>query len=316
VITPEDLTVYAMVATPFTSDGDIDLDAFSQLVDQMCQAGVGIYLGSGGAGEGHALTLPELSALYRTGVEVVAGRVPVAANPPEPRTARAMLGVATAAADAGVDLVQLYSPDPGHAMEPTRAELDGYYRFLLERLDCRIALSVHANSSYRVPPDLLAALCGQFPSIEAINIVMPIDYHLEIQDALAAAVDREIRLYTSMRTMVDGLLIGCHGLLAAEPNLIPFTMQRLARSVIGDGTREETARLHRFVLELGRGVKRWHPSTARWIKMGLLVLGGPGGNGVLREPYVLPPAAEIDRMRELFDRLRVAEIEAESRAHL
>lgn len=314
MLAPEDLTAYAMVATPFTPDGELDLDAYAALLEQMCEADIGVYIGSGGAGEGHALTLPELTALYRTGVEVVQGRVPVAANPPEPRTARAMLAVATAAADSGVDLVQLYSPDPGHAMEPTPTELERYYRFLLERLDCRIALSVHANSTYRVPTALLATLCADFPQIEAVNVVMPVEYHLELQDRLGDVVDREVRIYTSMRTMVDGLLIGCHGFLAAEPNLIPFTMRRLASAVVSEGPRDELAELNRFVLELIRGVKRWHPSTARWVKMGLLVLGLPGGNGILREPYVLPAEDEIDRMRELFRRLRVAEIEEESRS--
>ena len=54
----------------------------------------------------------------------------------------------------------------------------------------------------------------------------------------------------------------------------------------------------------------WAPSTARWAKMGLRVLGLPGGNGVLREPYLLPGEDQLAEMRREFDRLGVEAFEA------
>jgi 4-hydroxy-tetrahydrodipicolinate synthase len=310
--TPDEVTVYNMMATPFKDDGSLDLDAFAQLLDNMCQANIGVYLGSGGAGEGHALSVSELRDVYRTGVEVCKGRVPVAANPREPRTAGQMLDLATAAVEEGVELVQLYSLDAGHGMKPTAAELERYYRFLLDRLDCRIAISVHAYYPYPVAPSLLADLCVSYPQIEAINVIMPMDYYLQVREAVQVA-DRDIELYTSMWTFLEGLYAGSHGVQSAEPNLIPYTMRRLADAVL-TGDTETASRLYIFVYEFMRIAQRWAPSTARWLKMGLKVLNLPGSNGVLREPYVLPDQAQIGEMSEAFTRLGVEEMEAESAA--
>lgn|GEM_PF-1235343 len=308
----DEITVYSMVATPFDDDGAVDLDAFGQLVDRMARANVGVYLGSGGAGEGHALTLGELRDLYRVGVDVAGHRVPVAANPREPRTAAQMLELALVAAGEGVDLVQLYSLDAGHGMQPTPVELERYYRFVLDRLSHPVAISVHAYYPYRVAPSLLAALCADYPNVEAVNVVMPMAYYLEVRQALAD-VPREIRLYTSMMALVDGLYAGSWGFQAAEPNLIPHTMRRFVDAVVS-GDLATASALYVFVFEFMAVVQQWAPSTARWLKMGLRVLGLPGSNGVLREPYVLPAEDQLATMRREFVALRVEEVEAESAA--
>ena len=56
-------------------------------------------------------------------------------------------------------------------------------------------------------------------------------------------------------------------------------------------------------------VSEWAPSTARWVKMAMKVLGT--GNGVLRPPYLLPPESDQQRMAEAFAAMRLMEIEAE-----
>ena len=127
--------VLCMSATPFTDDGALDEPALRTHLRRLADAGVGVYLGSGGAGEGHALTPAELGRLYRVGVEECRGRTPTFANPPEARTAGEMLAKARLAVDAGVDCVQIYALDGGHGMRPTEAEQNVYYRTLLDELD-------------------------------------------------------------------------------------------------------------------------------------------------------------------------------------
>ena len=306
--TPDEVTVYNMMATPFKDDGSLDLDSFASLLDNMCQANIGVYLGSGGAGEGHALSVDELKDVYRVGVEVCKGRVPVAANPREPRTAHQMLELATAAADAGVDLVQLYSLDAGHGMKPTPTELENYYTFLLDRLDHPIAISVHMYYPYHVPPALLGELAKRYKQIEAINVIMPTAYYLEVRDEMAT-VGRDVRLYTSMMTMAEGLLSGSSGVQAAEPNIIPFAMRALADAIV-TGDTAAASELFPFVYNVMRVCNRWAPSTARWLKMALKVLDLPGKNGVLREPYYLPGEADLKSMADEFERLDVRGVEA------
>ena len=108
-----ELEMLCMAATPMHADYAIDEDALRMLLRRLVAAGNGIYLGSGGAGEGHSLSPAELRRVYDIGVEEAKGKVPVYANPRESRTAEAMYEVAREAVEAGVDMVQLYQVDAG-----------------------------------------------------------------------------------------------------------------------------------------------------------------------------------------------------------
>jgi len=69
--------VNAMCVTPFDAHDRLDEAALMVIVDWLAAAGVGIYLGSYGTGEGHLLRPAEIVRLYEIGVEAAAGRVPV-----------------------------------------------------------------------------------------------------------------------------------------------------------------------------------------------------------------------------------------------
>jgi hypothetical protein len=69
--------VNAMCVTPFDAGDHLDEDALAVIVDWLAAAGVGVYLGSFGTGEGHLLRPSEIDRLYQVGVEAAAGRVPV-----------------------------------------------------------------------------------------------------------------------------------------------------------------------------------------------------------------------------------------------
>jgi len=298
--------VFCMAATPFTADDRIDEDGLRAHLRRMVDAGVGVYVASGGAGEGHAMSLAELRRVYDIGVAECGGKVPTYANPPEARTAAQMLEMVREAVAAGVDVVQIYPVDGGHAMRPTYAEQERYYRRILDRVDHPIALSVHVYSGYLVPVALLKALCTAYPQIVAINVMgTPIHYLVELRDA----VGPRIAIYTRMVNVVEGLAIGCQGCLAAEPNIVP----RLCRSVVDHyraGDMEACGAALADVVRFASIVDRWSPSTARWVKMAMKVLDLPGsGDGRLRDPYVLPPQGDLDAMAAAFERLGVRRLE-------
>jgi 4-hydroxy-tetrahydrodipicolinate synthase len=283
--------VMCMSATPFDGDGRLDEQALRVHLRRLTDAGVGVYLGSGGAGEGHALSEPELDRLYRVGVEVCRGTAPVFANPPESRTADEMLRKMRLAVAAGVDCVQIYAMDAGHGMRPTEREQELYYRALLEEVDHPVVISVHGYQGYLTPIALLRRLATEYPQLEAINVmVRPFDYFVELKDALP---DR-IRYYTISYELVQGLALGAVGCLTAEPNLAPRLCARIPASF--DAGRIHDAGLAQAdLIRLGNLVNRWAPSTARWVKMGMRVLGI--GNGVLRPPYLLPDDDQLEEMR-------------------
>jgi len=68
------------LATPFTADGALDLDAWRRLLDLQLAGGTQGVVVAGSTGEAAALYDVEYDALLRTAVEHIAGRIPVLAG--------------------------------------------------------------------------------------------------------------------------------------------------------------------------------------------------------------------------------------------
>jgi 4-hydroxy-tetrahydrodipicolinate synthase len=297
-----------MSVTPFRADGGLDEAGLRNHLRRLVATGTGVYLGSGGAGEGHVLTIDELRTVYSIGVEEAKGKVPVYANPRESRSAAAMYEVVRAAIEADVDVVQLYQVDAGHGMIPTLLEQEAYFRELLERINHPTAISIHAYAGYAAPVALMRDLCRDFPQVVAVNVMGPPNaYFMTLRDALPASID----MYTGVTNLIHVVALGAAGALLAENNVIPQTCQQVAaawqaRDLDALGT------VLRHVQRFTAAVTPWAPSTARWAKTAMHVLGLPGGNGVLRRPYLLPPPEERQRMAESLRALHIPEIDAMS----
>jgi dihydrodipicolinate synthase/N-acetylneuraminate lyase len=69
---------FTMCATVFSPHRGIDEVGFRAYLQRQIDARLGVYLGSGGNGETHAMTPDELHTMYRLGVEACRGKVPVA----------------------------------------------------------------------------------------------------------------------------------------------------------------------------------------------------------------------------------------------
>ena len=54
---PPQPLMFSMIVTPMDERGQVDEDGVRAHLGRMVDAGVGVYLGSGGSGEGHALEL-------------------------------------------------------------------------------------------------------------------------------------------------------------------------------------------------------------------------------------------------------------------
>jgi 4-hydroxy-tetrahydrodipicolinate synthase len=292
--------------TTFTPDGAIDEDAFARSVDRLAASGHGVYVGSGGSGEGHALRGDELHRLYRIAVEVCAGRVPANANPPERHTAGDTIAETLRAAEAGVGVVNVYGPTALHGYRPTPDELVGFFDEVLGAVHHSVALAPNPVMGYLPPARMIAALAGRHRQVVAINLSGLDDaYFVQLLDAL----ERDVEIYVPLEGAPNLLPLGATGIVAAEPNLMPKTCRAYLRSY-ESGARLEMACCYAEIRRMTTYVAPWQSATPRWLKMAMRHLKLPGGEGGVRGPYRLPPENEQHRFMAGLLRLNIPEVTA------
>ena len=84
-------SAFVISITPFDDDGEIDWDGTRAHWQRLKDAGIGVYVGGGGSGEGHALLEHEVDGLLALASKELVGSVPTRAMGVEPRTARQMI---------------------------------------------------------------------------------------------------------------------------------------------------------------------------------------------------------------------------------
>ena len=300
------LRLFCRVATTFARSGALDEDAFRRYLQRFVDAGVGVYLASAGSGEGNALTHDELRRVYRIGVEVCKGKVGANANPPETQTVRATREHLALAIESGVEMVNIYGPTGWHGFRPTDAEFLAFFDDLLSEIRHPVALAPNPTIGYTPKATLIANICNRYPQVAAVNLVgLNDDYFM----SLKAMVEREVEYYVPLTGSLNTLALGAAGVIGGEFNILPKTFRRyIDRYEAGDlgGAGEAYAEIKRFA----RYVAPWNSASPRWIKMAMKVLGLPGAEGGLREPYRMPEPEELRRFRDGLLRLGIPEIDA------
>ena len=297
-------------ATTFSKSGALDEGALRQYLQRFIDAKLGVYLGSGGTGEGHTLTIDELRRVYRIGVETCKGKVPVYANPPEQYTARATREHNQLAVDCGVEVVNIYALAGLHSMRPTEMELLAYYNDVLSAVKHPVALAAQPLVGYSVKPEMIADLCRRYHQVVAVNLTGVTDlYFLQLK----ALINRDIACYVPITASMHTLGFGATGLLATEANIIPKTYRRYL-DLYEQKKFDELGFVYADIKRYLDYTSRWNPGPTRWVKMAMKAFKLPGGEGGVREPYRMPPDAEIQTFIEGLIKLGLPEIEDQARA--
>ena len=127
-------STFVISQTAFTADGEIDWSAQRAHLQRLATSGIGVYVGGGGSGEGHTLLPDEVDELLALAAEELVGKVPARAMGVEPRTARQMIEFGKQVEASGLEAMQIYSLDMGHLGQPQPAELDLYFREVVENV--------------------------------------------------------------------------------------------------------------------------------------------------------------------------------------
>ena len=299
---PFDASSFVISITPFDADGAFDEVATRSHLRRMADAGLGVYLGGGGSGEGYVLSGPETQTLLRIGVEELSGKVPIRAMGVEPRTSGEMIDYIEMVSGLGVDAAQIYSLDQGHGHRPNHDEIHRYFDDVLSASSFPAVLSTHQSVGYQVPLSMLVDYADRFDHLIGINVShQDLGYLASIVDALGDRLEIHVG---GPQLALTALALGATGYLSSEGNLAP----NLCVGVI-EAFRRNDARLmgERFgaLLRLSNGL--YGAGGIRATKAVLNALGLPGG--FPRLPQLPLPAASVLPLLDLIDRLGIRSIE-------
>lgn len=147
--------LHTAIVTPFTSDGKLDLAAFTRLLDLQLSAGVDGIVVCGSTGEGATLNTEEKTTLWETAVQHVNGRVPITAGTGSNDT-RETIALSKAAKAAGVQAVLLVTP---YYNKPTHDGLVAHFREINDSVDLpQIIYNVPARTAQNVSAETQIAI--------------------------------------------------------------------------------------------------------------------------------------------------------------
>ncbi len=298
---PSRASTFVISITPFTSDGSFDEDGIRRHLRRMADAGVGVYLGGGGSGEGYVLSGSEARRLLEIGVEELKGRVPVRSMGTEPRSAAEMIEYVRIAGACGIDASQIYSLDAGHGHRPTRPEIQAYFDDILSAIDVPSVLSTHQSVGYAVPVEMLAGFVEKYPHVIGINVTnQDLGYVADVIDAVGHRVDVHVGGPAQALTAWS---LGATGFLSSEANLAP----QLCMAVVDAYRKSDAQTLSTCFGNLLRLYRALY--SAGGIRATKCVLDRLGlAGGVPRKPQLPIAEAKVDELLELIDELGVSPV--------
>ncbi len=215
---------FTAIVTPFGSDGSLDLDALTGLLEQQVEAGVEGVVPCGSTGESATLSHAEHGRVIRHVVEVIRGRVVVLAGTGSNST-REAVELTREARSAGADGALLISP---YYNKPTQDGIFHHYRTVAEEASLPVVVyNIPSRTASRIEPETVARL-SRVPEIVGIK---------ESGGDLALSA-RTLALVEPDFTMVSGddaltlplLAIGAHGVISTTANVVPREMGEITRA--------------------------------------------------------------------------------------
>lgn len=223
------------LATPFTADGALDVEAWRRLLQRQLDGGTQAVVVAGSTGEAAALTDDEYDTLLGTAVDVVAGRIPVLAGTGLSNTAKTVAlnrRVAALGADAALVVTPPY-------VRPTQSGLLAHYRAVADDGALPVVLyNVPGRTGCDLLPETVAQLAPH-PGIvgikEARNEPERMGALLPLRDAGFAVLSGDDP--TACRAM----LAGADGVVSVASNVLPAAFRQLCDLARGGRAAEAQA---------------------------------------------------------------------------
>lgn len=224
------------VVTPFKSNGEIDVDAFDQLIDWHLEEGTDGIVVCGTTGETPALTQEEDAFLIQRTVERVKGRVPVIAGTGSNSTTEC-IKYSKKAQEAGVDAVLVVGP---YYNKPTDQGMYLHFSEIAKAIEVPIVLyNVPSRTGSKISVEVALKLANDFDNIVAIKEA---GGDMSVMAQLIAQRPGGFKVYSGDDFLASSAnLLGADGCISVIANVLPAAFKALMQaSLKGDviSTRE------------------------------------------------------------------------------
>jgi 4-hydroxy-tetrahydrodipicolinate synthase len=270
--------VLTAMVTPFTADGDIDLDAAAQLAAHLVDQGCDGLVVSGTTGESPTTSDEEQAALLTRVLDAVGGRARITAGVGGNDT-RHTIEVARAAERAGAHGVLAVTP---YYSKPPQAGVRAHFEAVAEAVDVPVMLyDIPGRSGIPIETETLVRL-AEHPRITAVK-----DAKADLYSSAWVMRRTELAYYSGDDALnLHHLANGAVGVVSVIGHLVAGRLRELVRAM--DGGDLVTARdINSGLLPVVRGVMT-RTQGAIAVKAALVE------TGVLRSAVVRSPLVGLD----------------------
>jgi len=228
---------YTALVTPFR-DGEVDEDAFRNLVEFQVKEGIDGLVPCGTTGEASTLSYEEHERVMALTVKWAAKRVPVIAGTGSNST-KETIELTEIAKGLGADMALLVAP---YYNRPTQEGMYAHFKKVAESVDIPLVLyNIPGRTGVNMLPELVARL-AQVPNIVGVK---------EASGSLQQVADIS-RLTSGGFPILSGddnlflpmMSVGAVGVISVLSNILPGRVKALGRAFLDEGNLEKARSLH------------------------------------------------------------------------
>ncbi len=216
--------VYTAIVTPFRN-GQIDWEAYKNLVEDQKKAGVDGIVPCGTTGESATLTYQEHIDLIKRSVEFAEGKIKVIAGTGSNST-REAIELTTEAEKAGADGALLITP---YYNKPTQRGLYQHFKAIAESTSLPLILyNIPGRTAVKLELDTICKLA----EIKNIVGIKEATGSLDMATSLVLNCPEDFVILSGDDSLTLPIMaVGGHGVISAVANIVPEDMVALVRAV-------------------------------------------------------------------------------------
>jgi 4-hydroxy-tetrahydrodipicolinate synthase len=214
------------LVTPFRTDGSVDLERMTALVERQIQGGVDFLVPCGTTGEAVTLDAAEYEAVVSTTVRIAAGRVPVVAGAGSNSTAKT-IETARTAQQCGVDGILVVGP---YYNKPTQ---EGFFQHFKVVADAVPLPMIIYNVPGRTGSNISAETQLRIASIETVVATKEASGNpAQIMQIIAGKPEGFSVLSGDDNLALPLIALGASGIISVVSNELPGEFSRLVHAAM------------------------------------------------------------------------------------